>query len=231
MQSRRRIIWLAPDRFDGKPDKSTWLEMSRCLRELGWTVTILTGGAAAADEPPEQRGIVERIAATDLPFVFRISLLRGMQRWLARNASRDDVIVMNEDGLWLVPHLKRLGVRFIHLDFRTLPVDTHRLKKKLDRLLFWRLAVRRFGRAVDGYSFITERLREEVESEFMLGAVDYTIWHSGVNLDRFSTPRADARPVDAVFRLFYHGSISRKRGLGLVIDAIALGGPPRNFEF
>ncbi len=43
MQTLGRIIWLAPDRFDVKPDKSTWLEMGRCLRELGWTVTILTG--------------------------------------------------------------------------------------------------------------------------------------------------------------------------------------------
>ncbi len=92
-------------------------------------------------------------------FVFRISLLLGMARWLSRNAQPDDVVVMNEDALWLVPHLKRLGVRFVHLDFRTLPVDTHRWKKRLDWLLFWRLAIKCFGRRVDGYSFITERLR------------------------------------------------------------------------
>lgn len=232
MQTLGRIIWLAPDRFDVKPDKSTWLEMSQCLRGLGWTVTILTGRkGSVGDTTDDFGGLVQWIRATDLPFVFRISLLLGMARWLSRNVRSDDIIMMNEDALWLVPHLRRLGVRFVHLDFRTLPVDTHRWKKWLDWLLFWRLTIKWFGRDVDGYSFITERLRKEVEAEFALGAQDHTIWHSGVNLDRFSLKRTGRRPSADSFRLFYHGSISQARGLGLVIQAIALGGMPPNFEF
>ena len=220
---RGRIIWLAPDRFDVKPDKSSWIEMGRCLRELGWTVTILTGRKAAIGKTTETfGGIVEWVPATDLPFVFRISLLLGMARWLRCNAKGDDVIIMNEDALWLVPHLRRLNVRFIHLDFRTLPVDTHRWKKRFDRFLFWRIAIKAFGRRVDGYSFITERLRRIVESEFSIGARDHAIWHSGVNLDRFSVGAAKKAGRGDPFTLFYHGSISRTRGLGLVIEAIAL---------
>jgi glycosyltransferase involved in cell wall biosynthesis len=228
MQTLGRIIWLAPDRFDVKPDKSTWLEMSRCLRELGWTVTILTGRKGRSDTTDDFGGLVEWIPATDLPFVFRISLLLGMARWLSRNARSDDIVMMNEDALWLVPHLRRIGVRFVHLDFRTLPVDTHRWKKQLDGLLFWRLPIKWFGRKVDGYSFITERLRAEVERQFALGAEDYTIWPSGVSLNRFK-PRS--RLANGAFQLFYHGSISHKRGLGVVLDAIALGGLPEGFEF
>ena len=187
MQTRGRIIWLAPDRFDVKPDKSTWLEMGRCLRELGWHVTILTGSKQSVDETTNRfDGLIEWIPATDLPFVFRVSLLRGMARWMRLNARPDDIVIMNEDALWLVPHLRRIGIRFVHLDFRTLPVDIHRWKRRLDWLLFWRMAIKRFGRRVDGYSFITERLRAEVEKEFSLGADDYAIWHSGVNLKRFS---------------------------------------------
>ncbi len=232
MHISRRIIWLAPDRFDVKPDKSTWLEMSKCLQELGWTVTILTGRKGTIDAQTDDfGGLVQWIQATDLPFVFRFSLLRGMKRWLSENIGPADVIVMNEDALWLVPHLKRLCVRFIHLDFRTLPVDSHQWKKRLDRLLFWRLAIRRFGRDVDGYSFITERLRLEVEAEFTLGAHDYAIWNSGVNLDRFTAHTTHDERSDSPFRLFYHGSISGTRGLGLVIEAIAMGGLPPSFEF
>jgi hypothetical protein len=46
MQTLGRIIWLAPDRFDVKPDKSTWLEMSQCLREFGWKVTVPVAGSS-----------------------------------------------------------------------------------------------------------------------------------------------------------------------------------------
>lgn len=231
-QKRGRIIWLVPDRFDVKPDKSTWLEMGRCLRDLGWTVTILTGRKGHLSATTETfGGLIQWIRATDLPFVFRISLLRGMAKWLNSNARSDDVVVMNEAALWLVPYLKQIGVRFVHLDFRTLPVETHRWKRRLDRLLFWRITIRRFGNRVDGYSFITERLRAEVEAEFALGTNDYTIWHSGVNLDRFLSLPNGRIPSQDRFHLFYHGSISRKRGLGLVIDAIALGGLPPNFQF
>jgi glycosyltransferase involved in cell wall biosynthesis len=230
MQTLGRIIWLAPDRFDVKPDKSTWLEMGACLRELGWTIQILTGSSRAEMPADDYSGLVHWIRAVDRPFIFRISLLRSMLRWLSRHAKQDDVVVMNEDALWLVPHLRRLGVRFIHLDFRTLPVDSHRWKKRLDQLLFWRLALRRFGRRVDGYSFITERLRKEVEEEFNLGATNYAIWASGVNLDRFTAGRSE-RQSDGRFRLLYHGSISSTRGLGLVIEALSLGDLPSGFEF
>jgi glycosyltransferase involved in cell wall biosynthesis len=227
-----RIIWLAPDRFDVKTDRSTWLEMGRCLRDLGWTVTILTGRRGGTHESLDTfGGLVEWVPATDVPFMFRLSLLFGMSRWLSRNVQADDVVVMNEDALWLLPHLKRLGVRFVHLDFRTLPVDLHRWKKRIDWLLSWRLAIKRFAQKADGYSFITERLRAEIEAEFGFGINDYAIWHSGVNLDRFSTPISNAPRGDDGFRLFYHGSISRRRGLGLVIEAIALGGFPPGFEF
>lgn len=232
MDTRGNIIWLAPDRFDQKPDKSTWLEMARCLSDSNWKVTILTGRKDPnADLGPQFRELVTWLRPVEFPFLFRISLLFAMARWLRRNASADDIIVMNEDALWLVPFLQRIGIRFIHLDFRTLPVDSQRWKRRLDRWLSWRFAIRRFAPKVQGYSFITERLREEVEREFALNATDYVIWQSGVNTDRFK-PRCVKRTGDAKgFRLFYHGSISRNRGLGLVIDAIALGGLPDDFRF
>ncbi len=231
-KTRGRIIWLLPDRFDVKPDKSTWLEMGRCLRELGWQVAILSGSKQNVDETTHRfDGLIVWLPAIDLPFFFRISLLRGMAKWIGRNARPDDVVIMNEDALWLVPRLRRIGIRFIHLDFRTLPVDIQRWKRRLDWLLFWRIPIKRFGRQVDGHSFITERLRTEVEAEFALGADDYTIWHSGVNLDKFSARSNIERPANDAFRLFYHGSISRTRGLGAVIEAIGSGGLPPNFEF
>ena len=227
------MIWLAPDRFDVKPDKSTWLEMGACMRNLGWDVTILTARTSSGRAGLTERlsDLVECVDVVDLPFTFRVSLLQSMVRWLSLNGRTDDVIVMNEDGLWILPQLRRLGFQFVHLDFRTLPINIHRWKRWLDWLLSWRIAVGMFGGKVDGYSFITERLRREVEAEFKLNATDYIIWQSGVSLERFSQAQSKRANQDAGFTLFYHGSISHKRGLGTVIDAIAIGGLPEGFEF
>ncbi len=227
-----RIIWLSPDRFDVKPDKSTWLEMGNCLRDLGWQVKILTARTRSSTELGDRyRGLVEWVRPIDLPFLFRVTVLLSMGRWLARNGRSDDIILINEDALWLLPTLRRLGFEFVHLDIRTLPVNLHRLKRRLDWLLFWKIAIHRFGQKVDSYSFITERLRSEVEAEFNLRAKDYAIWHSGVSLEQFCEEEPNTRRTGGIFRLFYHGSVARSRGIGLVIDAIALGRVPENFEF
>ena len=217
-----RLVWLTPDRFDLKVDKSTWLEMAACLSRLGWHVRILAGRKGGVRvEGDSYAGLLEWLPAIDLPFLFRITLLLGMVRWLRRSATPHDVVMLNEDALCILPLLRILGIRFVHLDFRSLPVDTHRWKRRLDRFLSWHLPVRWFGRMCDGYSFITERLRTEVEREFALGVLDYVIWQSGVNVARFSSA-VGSRPTRERLRLFYHGSISRKRGLGLVIEALAL---------
>jgi glycosyltransferase involved in cell wall biosynthesis len=228
-----RIIWLTPDRFDLKQDKSSWLEMGRCLTALGWDVVILASGKtqerSTRTDPFD--GLVQYVRAVDIPFLFRITVLIAMARWMTRHARAEDTVVLNQDSLWLVPVFKHLGIRFVHLDFRTLPVDVHGFKRRIDWLLFWRLPIRLFARSVDGYSFITERLREEVEREFAIGASDYAIWQSAVDLRRFGNASPQHESKGASIRLFYHGAVTRKRGLGLVIDALALGGLPPALDF
>jgi glycosyltransferase involved in cell wall biosynthesis len=224
-----RLIWLNPERFERKIDKSTWLEMGACLSSLGWDVTILTGGIPGRDS--QYAELVTWVPAIDLPFVFRLSLLWSMVRWLRRNSRPHDVVLIGDESLWLVPRLKGLGIRYVHLDIRTLPVNLHRRKRQLSRLLFWRLPIRLLGRRVDGYSFITERLRDEIEKEFGLGIDDYAIWHSAVDTGKFKPVHVERQQDGNKLRLFYHGSISRRRGIGLVIDAIALGGLDPELEF
>ena len=230
MQSSR-LIWLTPDRFDLKQDKSSWLEMARCLKTLGWDVLILASGKTQTSPGSDPfDGFVHNVRAIDVPFLFRFTVLVSMARWFIRHARINDTVLLNQDSLWLVPVLRRLGIQFVHLDFRTLPVDVHGFKRRIDWLLFWRLPIRLFGRSVDGYSFITERLRHEVEKEFAIDADSYVIWQSAVDLERFACATR-SEPRGGSVRLFYHGAVTRKRGLGLVIDAMAMRGLPPALEF
>jgi hypothetical protein len=161
-----RILWLTPDRFDIKADKSSWVEMARCLDRAGWDVTVLASHSAGADSTCRGRNSLSTWSAVDLPLVFRVSVLVSMYRWLRVHWRPGDFVIVNPDALWLAPLLKRLGIEFVHLDVRTLPVNVHGFKGRLDWLLFWYLPMALFKHRVDGYSFITQALQREVERQF-----------------------------------------------------------------
>jgi glycosyltransferase involved in cell wall biosynthesis len=73
-----------------------------------------------------------------------------------------------------------------------------------------------------GNSFITDRLRLAVEKEFNVRFEDYVLWQSGVNSKQFKiNDQITTKKNSDEFVLFYHGSISEKRGIGYVVKAIA----------
>ncbi len=218
---KKRIFWVDHDRFDIKPDKSTWLEMAAALTEQGYEVSILTYGTAAC-VPAVARARVVFVGALDIGWVFRVSLLLNILLWLLRNAGSDDIIIIYPDGLLIAPALRLAGLKNIHLDIRTVPVEVNSIKKRIDRLLFWYLPLRFLRGFAAGYSFITERLRRSVEQEFRVTFPDNVVWQSGVNTDRFRPSENENRSqAGDAFVLFYHGSLTQKRGIDRVIEAIA----------
>ena len=219
--ARQRIFWVDHDRFDIKPDKSTWLEMAAALTDRGYDVSILTHGNASS-LPAGAVAKVIFFRALDFGGLFRMSLLLNILLWLLRTTTKDDIIMVNPDGLLIAPILKLAGRKNIHLDIRTVPVEINSIKKRVDRLLYWRLPMRFFRRSAAGYSFITERLRRSVEQEFHVIFPDNVIWQSGVNTDRFRPSETEnPSPHGDEFILFYHGSLTPKRGIDSVIEAVA----------
>ncbi len=218
-RKRGRIFWLTPDRFDVKADKSSWVEMARCLEQAGWEVTVLASRSAGADPIPRDE-CVEYVDAVDLPLMFRASVLVAMYRWLRGRWRPGDIVIVNPDALWLVPLLKRLGIEFVHLDVRTLPVNVQGIKGRLDWLLFWYLPMVLFGHRPDGYSFITRALQREVERAFAFGRNRSVIWQSGVDLAHFR----QSGPLRATerFQVFYHGAISIERGIDKLVEAMTI---------
>ena len=218
----KRVFWVDSDRFDLKPNKCPWLEMSEALIKRGYDVSILCGYGTSKYCPKGYRVNMIYFRALDLGGVFRISLLLNILSWLIRNAAKEDIIILRPSSLVIAPFLRLFGKKNIHLDIRTVPVNIDSLKRHIDRWLFWKIPLRFFRNLAAGNSFITDRLRLAVEKEFNVKFEDYVLWQSGVNSKRFKiNEQITTNKGSDEFVLFYHGSISEKRGIGYVVKAIA----------
>lgn len=217
----RRLYWVDLNRFDEKPNKSTWVEMARALGRNGYAVTVLTGRGRSENQSPPRDGFIY-FGAADYPLIFRGSLTVNILKWLLRNAAPEDIIMLTPPALFMAPVLRAAGRRNLHLDVRTVPVEVGTVKKRFDRMLFWSLPMRMLRRYAGGWSFITARLKAEVEREFHTRIDDCVIWTSGVNTERFlvEEPAEGARGARP-FNLFYHGTVTHNRGVDLLVRAYA----------
>jgi len=189
---------------------------------LGHRVQILAGASKRAsknDAVPDSNQQVVEIPSIDSPLIFRPSLLVMAVIWLLRNRGKYDVVILNPDSLWIAPIIKHVCKANVHLDIRTLPVNVISTKRRLDKWLFWSMPLKLLSRSPNSYSFITERLRRAIEEEFDIRFKDYCIWASGVNTDHFLPRAPSSGQRNTRFQLFYHGSISLKRGLEPLIRA------------
>lgn len=216
----KRVYWLDLNRFDLKPDQSTWLEMSANLRRLGYPVTLLVGRSRRCGEAYDADRDIHYFRSLDLPLLFRITLQFNILVWLLRYSRRDDIVMLSPGALLIAPCLRLLGWKHLHLDFRTLPVEVHSPKDRLDRILYWLFPVRWLAWLASGYSFITRPLQAAVEQEFGRSYSDSVVWSSGVNCEKFAAVDLPHHS-GSVFTFFYHGSVSKKRGLIELVEAIA----------
>ncbi len=217
----KKLYWIDLNRFDLKPDKSTWLEMASAMTELGLDICILTGIGKDRYSPTNSGFQVLTFRAWDLPFVFRISLQLHILSWLLSHTNRSDIVMLAPNSLFIAPILRILGWRNIQLDFRTVPVEMHSLKDQLDRLLYWKVPIFLFEPFAKGRSYITRPLQQLVEAEFHRTRPDSIVWTSGVNCEKFDSQSKKSMEHDG-FWLFYHGSIGINRGLPQLVDAIGM---------
>ena len=204
--------------------------MSRHLRNFGWNVTIVT--ARENPRAHDYDGLVYFVKAVSFPLLFRIVTIWNSLAFLRRNSTSGDIVLMNEDSLWLVPFIRMLGYRHIHLDIRTVPVKRPGMKRWFDRWLFWKTPLLLFANRVDSYSFITSPLKDAVLAEFPIRSQPFCIWQSGVNTKLFHPGSSRKYSGDNdLFELFYHGGLLLTRGIDLVFQAIAITEFPFKLRF
>lgn len=220
----RMIYWIDLNRFDTKPDKSTWLEMAHELNSNGFQTQIITSFEHTPFEPKHHNVRFVSIKAIRIPALFRISLLFKAVYFLIMKCDRNSIVIIPVAGLLAVPILQIFRFHNIHLDVRTLPVTVRGTKRKLDKLIFWDFALKYFAKPSLTYSFITERLKGEVERVAKTSFPEACIWSSGVNGSLFqSTSDKSNNPDDtAPYNVFYHGTVMRDRGVFDVVEAIKM---------
>lgn len=217
-----KIFWIDLNRFDIKVNKSPWIEIAEVIIKNGFKVTLMCGYEQEKYNPPGYRINIEYCKSIQYGGLFRYSLLFCIILWLLKNAHADDIIIVRPGSLIAGFVLKCLRGCHIHMDVRTVPVEVHSLRDKIDKLLFWNLPLKFFKKIPDSYSFITKLLKKSMEVELGTGFNDYVIWQSGVNVQFFQAHHQIERQRDrGKFVLFYHGTITPNRGLDLVIGGLA----------
>lgn len=216
----KNIYWININRFDEKTDKSTWLEISEILINSNFSVTLLTGYSQKKWVSKAFRLNIKYFKSLNNPYFFKLSLNLLILFWLLRNTNKNDIIIVSADSLWLSVILKGCRKCKIHLDIRTVPVEIHNIKNRLDYLIFFTIPMKIFHRRADSYSFITKLLKQNIENTFHVQFKDYAIWTSGVNIEHFATVRESPKKSSNKYVLTYLGVVTRNRGIDRVLKAI-----------
>ncbi len=215
------IYWIDLNRFDRKIDKSTWLEIGETLTKEKFVVTLLCGFKKKKYVPEGYRLKIKYFKSIDVPGLFRYSLMANMFLRLFGKLRQEDIVIVSPGALWIGFFLKLAKRCNVHLDMRTVPVEIHSIRDRIDDFLFWILPFKLFKHLPDSFSFITELLKQRVEQEFNFHFQDYVIWHSGVNTQHFSVFQKSLEWKIDKFVITYLGVITRSRGLELVIEALS----------
>lgn len=214
---RKTVFWIDSARFDVRVDKSTYIEMCRNLCNEGYKVKYLTSYKNQPLDVLDGYGDFIWFRPLDYPFVYRIIFFLKAAWYLVRNASNGDIVLVQPDGLFLAWVVKRMTKVSIHLDIRTMPVETQIFKNKLDEFIYWKISLSIFSNVADTFSFITERLKKEIEKRSNLKRKKYCLWSSAVNLHLFR--KKPAGPHKNTI-LFYHGVLTKNRNIDSVIRAV-----------
>lgn len=217
----QNIYWIDLNRFDKRIDKSTWLEIGEALIGENFSVTLLCGFRKEKYIPQGYRLKIKYLRGINIAGLFRYSLLANIFFCLIRMVRQDDIVIVSQEELFMAFFLKLIKKCNVHLDVRTVPVEIHTIRARIDYLLFWTLPYKIFKRVPDSFSFITELLKRSLEQEFRLRFSDYVIWHSGVNTQHLKALKKTAGDHSDKFVITYLGVVTRNRGIDLVLEALS----------
>lgn len=206
-------------------DAATWIEITRELREAGWTVSL------AASEP-SGRTTVDGVEVLPLPrpdvylvgqVVFGLRFLGAVWR------SKDPIDVVMIDPIavgWIMPlrlvrWLRAAKLPLLVVDWRSLHMidREHASIKDHVRGWFYRMSSTLSWIGADGQLTITHRLADALE---MPAEVYWGAWPSGVRPEPFAAAARDRRwPTgDEQVNLVYIGSLRHERHLDELCSAV-----------
>lgn len=218
----RHILWVYPESPLNKLDSATWLDVTKSLRALGWSVTLVVAGSGGRQSirgvemtciPRPERYVLRQV-------VFHLKMLRLLdQSWDAVDA----VLFHYMSAPWFLPVRIRRALAGVDrpllvMDTRTVPMPQSRWRDQL-RATYHVLINRLANRWVDGQTAITRRMAASVG---MPPDQLWGIWPSGVDIERFGLAKAGRRwplPGEPVV-LTYVGLLNSERNLMSLCRAV-----------
>lgn len=226
-----RILWCAKKQLDVSLDRETWIAMTRALQARGHEVRLVTSFRKRPDDFGLGNAIVY-VKTKKSPGLLHLSFLVGCLATLdsAFKKWRPDVVVVDYHSAPAAMLLRILASRRgdtppLVLDVRTLPVAVTPHRRAAEQLMF-SSAVLMAGRLCDGMTTISEPLAVAVAKLAHVQRVRVGVWTSGVDLARFDPVRfgdgAKNLMPRSEFTLLYHGALILERGLGELLQAVAI---------
>lgn len=217
------ILWILDKEFDVALNVSARLATIEYL-EKRHDLTVVTSFRKDKKEFGRIRSRIIYLRAARIPAVKLISLYFRQLRLVRRDLDlgRYDVVLVNSSNYLLLrrlAHMRANGKPKLILDIRTLPTESNRLKKGLNRFLM-RKSLEAAAREFDGITYITETMRKYCEERFRLPRHRAAVWGTGVDLDLFP-PRPFASEVGKTLKLMYHGKAAENRAIGNVVRALS----------
>ena len=219
------LVWVYPDSLSERLDSATWIETTRELYRLGWTVTLLTRDPAPGRQTI--RGVeVFSLKSRDIYLLGQLLFHLKVISYVLRRWRQVDIVFFTQlSGFWLLFPLRL--VRLITLRKRPLLVmDTRDLDDPVPgnlriqlRIWFHKSVFFMADILADGHTAITIRMAKLVgmPENQLLG-----IWPSGVDPKSFS-PAYTMRKWPAAedpLHLMYLGILLENRHPAELIRAV-----------
>ena len=130
------------------------MEISEALIKEKFVVTLLCGFKKEKYIPKDYQLRIRYFNSIDIAGLFRYSLMANILFWLVRRIRQGDIVIFSPGALCVGFLLKLIKKCNVHLDVRTVPVEIHNLRDRIDHLLFWTMPFKVFKRVPRSFSFI-----------------------------------------------------------------------------
>jgi len=231
----KKIVWVTFLILDTQLHKTSQLEILRHLAKRDYSTNLIAIRSKKVFQIGNSQVHIISIPLRYVPiisrFMFAITIFFFLPFYVI--VSKPDFIITQPtipivSFTSTLPFSKLKRVKFI-LDLRSIPVETVGFQGFLQNSLFNTSVL--IGRKLfDGMTIITSQMKEEVCKRFSLNPKLLGVWSSGVSTSLFkpencvsaSSELRGKLGLSRKFVVFYHGILSKNRGLIETIEAILI---------
>jgi len=217
------MLWILDKEFDVAHNVSARLATIKYL-EINNNIKVVVTFRKEKKYYDSIKSELIYVKSSRFPILKRISLYLQNLNLIKKkiNFQEIDIVLLNTNNIFLFRELEKIKEKYsirLIFDIRSLPVEASFSKKILNDIFFSK-SIRYAARNFDGITYITEEMKQYCEKKYKLIGHKSTIWSSGVDTQLFKPSKGDRDK--SIFRLMYHGAVSKHRGIENIIRAMSI---------